>query len=267
MKNISAILIIAIMFCGCSKSGNTPTSPVDNPPAAVTLSTAGNTASSISISWTKNGDADFACYRVYRAASAGVSSSSNLLTTITAQSDTAYTDTTLSPSHTYYYAVYVADTANQTTKSNEVNPTTTSLTSLAVGIEPRVLTVANGSIFAISVWVESVTDLFGAAFEISFDSTKIVAESAQQGSFLGSNVIFYPHCDSVSSSASVAVTRLDGAIGVSGHGTLATVYFHAVGTGSTTISFTSDLALRKEDGASVNGFATVSKWDSRVSVQ
>ena len=260
-----AILAGSILFCGCSKGGTTPTTPADDPPAAVTLSAAGNTASSVSLTWTKNGDADFASYKVYRAASAGVSASSNLLATITAQSDTAFADTALSPNHTYYYAVYAVDGANQSTKSNEASATTTGLTSLAIGIDPRVLTVANGAKFSLGVWVESVTDLFGSSFELSYDNTKIVADSAKAESFLGTTVIFYQHY--ATDTASIAVTRMAGAGGVSGYGTLATVYFHAVGAGSTTINFTTDLALRKEDGASVTGFSTISKWVSQITVQ
>jgi len=138
-------------------------------------------------------------------------------------------------------------------------------TTLTIAIDPRDLTVSNGSPFSVTVWIYAVTELFGASFELSYDGTKITADSSTVGNFLGNDVIFFDHFSP--DTVSIAVTRKFGASGVDGQGILTTIYFHAVGTGTSTIDFTSNLALNKEDGTSVDGFANLDKWNASVEVK
>lgn len=266
MRNllIVSILVLVMLFVGCGKDDN-GTGPGDNPPQAVELTVTNSTGSSISLAWTKNTDTDFSYYKVYRDISSGVGTGSNNLNSITDQSDTTYTDTTISPHHTYYYKVYVFDTDNLSTGSNEVQTSTSGLTGLTIGIDPRVLIISNGSDFLLTVWIEAVSDLFGASFELYYDGSKITADSASSGGFLGSNVIFFDHY--TTDTVSIAVTRKAGAGGIDGYGTLAKVWFHAIGTGTTTVNFTSDLALNKEDGTSVDNFSTLDKWTASIEVE
>lgn len=136
---------------------------------------------------------------------------------------------------------------------------------LTIGIDPGRLTVSNGVNFMLAVWVDVVTELFGASFELSYDSTKIEADSAAVGDFLGSDVIFFDHYEP--GVVSIAVTRKAGAGGVDGYGTLARVHFHAVGTGTTAVEFTPDVALIKEDGAPVDSFDFLDKWSTSIKIQ
>ncbi|MBT7093602.1 MAG: hypothetical protein HN936_10170 [Bacteroidetes bacterium] len=101
------------------------TMPADTPPTAVELQTPSEiTVNSILLNWTRNFDSDFAAYKVYRDLSPAVSQNSELITTITGNSDNSYSDTGLQASTTYYYRVYVMDMVNQHTESNVVSATT-----------------------------------------------------------------------------------------------------------------------------------------------
>jgi phosphodiesterase/alkaline phosphatase D-like protein len=95
------------------------------PPTAVTLNDLSNiTSYSVDLSWSQNQDEDFASYKIYRDTSAGVDTNDTLVTTLTTQSTTSYTNTGLSPSTTYYYKVYVFDTESLSSGSNEKSGTT-----------------------------------------------------------------------------------------------------------------------------------------------
>lgn len=101
------------------------TMPADTPPTAVELQAPSEiTVNSILLNWTRNFDSDFAAYKVYRDLSPAVSQNSELITTITSNSDNSYTDTGLQASTTFYYRVYVMDMVNQHTASNVVTATT-----------------------------------------------------------------------------------------------------------------------------------------------
>ncbi|MBD3287224.1 hypothetical protein GF337_00335, partial [candidate division KSB1 bacterium] len=89
------------------------------PPAPV-----GNSLTSLNISWSKNEDTDFVAYRIYRSLTAGVDSTSTLISIIDDQNSTTYEDTGLQGNTTYYYRVYVYDSSGLTRGSNEVNGTT-----------------------------------------------------------------------------------------------------------------------------------------------
>jgi len=97
---------------------------IQNPPQAVTLLTpepVPGSFSSLNISWTQNGDADFGSYKLYRAQAQGVSLSSTFVTSITAQGSLSFTDTDLVSGTVYYYKVYVTDIQGLTSESNEVS--------------------------------------------------------------------------------------------------------------------------------------------------
>jgi len=101
------------------------TMPADEPPTAVELQTPSEmTVNSVVLNWTRNYDSDFAAYKVYRDSSPAVSQNSELITTITSNSDNSHSDTGLQASTTYYYRVYVMDMVNQHTESNVVSATT-----------------------------------------------------------------------------------------------------------------------------------------------
>lgn len=82
-------------------------------PSASTLTITSFDAVSVTLSWTKNADADFASYELVRAGSAddiASASTRESIVTITSQNTTTYTDDSVSPNTTYYYAIIVWDT-------------------------------------------------------------------------------------------------------------------------------------------------------------
>jgi fibronectin type 3 domain-containing protein len=95
------------------------------PPQAVTLNApTGVTETSLTLSWGQSPNADFASYKIYRSTSAGVTTSSTLVATITVKATTSYTDTGLTGNTTYYYKVFVNDTTGLSTGSNEISVST-----------------------------------------------------------------------------------------------------------------------------------------------
>ena len=93
-------------------------------PTAITdLSATGSSSSQITLNWTANTDSIFSSYKIYRSTSSGVDENDTLVTTITTQSTTSYTNTSLSTG-TYYYTIYVVND-NGSTPSNEVSATVT----------------------------------------------------------------------------------------------------------------------------------------------
>jgi len=76
----------------------------------LTISNPGTT--SLDLVWTQNLDpADtFSAYKIYRSELPQVDFNSTLVATITEQDTTTFTDTTLTPGHTYFYRIYVVST-------------------------------------------------------------------------------------------------------------------------------------------------------------
>lgn len=96
-------------------NANQPPQPVILYP----LSPIANSLTSLSLSWSKNDDNDFANYKIYRTRSPGVDSTSLLVTTISDQNTTNYEDTNLRENTEYYYKVYVYDTRGLSAGSTE----------------------------------------------------------------------------------------------------------------------------------------------------
>lgn len=81
---------------------------------------------SIALSWSRNNDADFDRYKLYRSYVPGVATSTQrrLLAEIEDPGQTDFTDSGLKPDSTYYYAVYALDAIGLSAISNEVAGTT-----------------------------------------------------------------------------------------------------------------------------------------------
>ncbi len=79
------------------------------------------TDKTLQLIWTQNQDTDFANYRLFRSNNAGVDTSSLLLTMITDQTTTSYTDSDIKEGVNYYYRLFVYDNSGLATGSNEVN--------------------------------------------------------------------------------------------------------------------------------------------------
>jgi len=96
---------------------------IQQKPAAVTLyspTPVGSSLTTLSLSWSKNEDTDFASYQVFRSKTAGVSdSTSSLIRTITDQSTINDEDLDLQEDTEYFYRIYVYDTGGLSSGSNE----------------------------------------------------------------------------------------------------------------------------------------------------
>jgi hypothetical protein len=105
-------------------SAVTPPPPDTTPPAAPTNLTATAIRSSqIDLDWSNNTEGDLLCYTVYRGATSG--GPYNLVAGNVAVS--AYSDTGLAESTTYYYVVTATDTTgNESARSNQAGATTPS---------------------------------------------------------------------------------------------------------------------------------------------
>jgi len=97
---------------------------IQNPPMAVTLTEPEVTEGAILLSWSESSAEDFSKYKVFRARLPGVSTTSKLLTTIdTFRSNTTYEDRDIEENTLYFYRVFVFDTENNFSGSNEASVT------------------------------------------------------------------------------------------------------------------------------------------------
>ncbi|MDY6787695.1 MAG: hypothetical protein SVK54_06190 [candidate division WOR-3 bacterium] len=255
---ISSILITFIAITGCGIINNN-----GNPPQAVELSVKASTETSITLEWTKNDDTDFSQYRLYRSDSSGVDSNAELISTITQKDSLIYNDSDIPLHSEYYYKIYVEDSENLMTGSNEVSGAVAVNTTPVILLSPSKKTMLEDDAFIMKVYADGVTDLFGSSFEIIFDS-EIKADSTIAGDFLGSDVVYFDNI--AADTVSVAITRKAGDGGVDGYGRLCTIYFHAVSTGSTNINFTSDVKLQKEDGSPITDIDKLESKGSSITV-
>lgn len=113
---------------------------------------------------------------------------------------------------------------------------------------------SSGGILAIDVKVNNVSNVFGAAFNIDFDSTKMTySNSYSAGSFLetgGNSVSYLPATQSGNSGKLiVGVSRQAPSGGQSGSGTLVTLKFNVTGGGS--VSFSNN-SLKDSSGNTIS---------------
>ncbi len=107
-----------------AKSNVIAAQTADNPPSAVTLSAYVVSEGEIELSWSRCTASDFASYRLFRSETADVTINSTLVKTQTDSATTTYRDTGRDPETDYYYAVFTADEAGLSSKSNVVKATT-----------------------------------------------------------------------------------------------------------------------------------------------
>lgn len=82
---------------------------------------------SVLLNWTKNTDRDFGNYRIFRSEGADVNLSSPLLTVNSSRDQITYQDVSLADKTTYRYVVYTFDVSGQSSRSNVVTITTSTL--------------------------------------------------------------------------------------------------------------------------------------------
>ena len=98
---------------------------VEESPPAVTLETPTDvTVSGLSLAWSPYAGGDFQCYKVFRHTAQNVDETHTLVATITDPDVTNFTDTALSARIRYFYKVYVYNTSDTGTPSNEASAQT-----------------------------------------------------------------------------------------------------------------------------------------------
>ncbi|MCX6830957.1 MAG: hypothetical protein NT028_02355 [candidate division Zixibacteria bacterium] len=107
-----------------AKSNVIAAQTANNPPTAVTLAAFVVSESEVELDWSRSTASDFASYQLFRSDSANVTGASALVQTQTNSATTTYRDIDRKPATDYYYAVFTADKAGLTSKSNIVKATT-----------------------------------------------------------------------------------------------------------------------------------------------
>lgn len=112
------------------------------------------------------------------------------------------------------------------------------------------------STFQVDIDVRDVTDLFGASFLLRWSNGEYIDfVQAEQGDFLGDDVIFFPVPDEPGNSLAIGVSRKAGQGVVSGSGTIARIRFKAGATtpDNTTVTFTlSEMNGTRSDGSTIS---------------
>jgi hypothetical protein len=114
-----------------------------------------------------------------------------------------------------------------------------------------------GSDLDLAVQASEVTDLYGVAFDLGYPASVLDFEGASQGDFLAQGGFQVSlQVAEETGNLIVGITRLGAVPGVSGSGTLATLRFDAVASGSGAISFSRQQAVGP-DGQPVAGLEFV----------
>ena len=100
---------------------------IEDMPDAVTLNALTPHLKSVDLSWTESALGDFVRYELYRSTTADVTTANDLVASFGTTAETSYTDTGLSIGATYYYRVFVINSRNVATPSNERFTTTVPL--------------------------------------------------------------------------------------------------------------------------------------------
>ncbi|MBI3922547.1 MAG: DNRLRE domain-containing protein, partial [Armatimonadetes bacterium] len=152
---------------------------VNNPPTAVSLNTPTNiTDTTLDLSWSQNGDADFQSYKLYRSTTPGVTEASTLVSSIQNQASCAFTDTGLTATTAVYYRVFVFDTGGLSSGSNEVSATTASppppppsVANLSVSATPTSIVADNAAQSTITATLTDVNNQPVADHVVDFTTT------------------------------------------------------------------------------------------------
>lgn len=129
------------------------------------------------------------------------------------------------------------------------SPTGSSSITPKVYMEPASITVTSSGSFTIKVYVENVTDLYYAAFDLVYDTAKVTLPDNNwaQGAFLqqdGASIYFSVGGEQPISGTmvkrNIGVSRLSSPVGVSGNGVLCSFTFNAAAAGTATIEFNQD---------------------------
>jgi len=132
---------------------------------------------------------------------------------------------------------------------------------LLMRLSPLYQELSAGSTGQIDIWIHNVDSLFGAAFRLLYDPSRIQIDGSAAGEFLGSgdDILYLAKGVEEESYYSIGVSRVrqgDGTrTGISGTGCLASVFFTALVQSESEISLAvmSETAISRPDGSAVDG--------------
>jgi hypothetical protein len=161
----------------------------DPPPKAISLSQPNSVAfSSMEIEWTVSLDFDFASYALYSSTTANVTTSSNLVTTITDKAKTSHSLSGLSESTTYYIKVFVYDQNGSYVPSNEVSAKTIEMPAPTITVTAPALVSDSGTVRAPASAIAGSATSPGAISSVSasINGTAATVSGTANWSFSGS---------------------------------------------------------------------------------
>jgi hypothetical protein len=111
----------------------------------------------------------------------------------------------------------------------------------AAGITLTAGTAPDTSTLILEVRANSVTDLYGVAFDLKYPNTVLRYVSATQGTFLPGAT--FQAVEGPAGTLVVGLSKLGAVAGTSGSGVLLTLQFQSVASGTGTFSFTNNQAI------------------------
>ncbi|MEK7274132.1 MAG: cohesin domain-containing protein, partial [Candidatus Desantisbacteria bacterium] len=110
--------------------------------------------------------------------------------------------------------------------------------SAALEITPDSVNITSMQPFTMDITVKDAVDLYGAGFDVTFDTGLIRVVEVREGTFLrdgATQTSFLKQIDNQQGRVVMGITRLGSIPGVNGSGTLATVVFKPISTGTATL--------------------------------
>jgi len=121
----------------------------------------------------------------------------------------------------------------------------------ASGISIASGAATTSSTLILEIRANSVTDLYGVAFDLHYPSTVLQLVQASSGTFLG-NATLQSAPGSGAGVLIVGLSKLGAASGTSGSGVLMTLEFRAIATGQGSFSFEQNSAINSSGQAPAN---------------
>ncbi|MEW5766161.1 MAG: cohesin domain-containing protein [bacterium] len=234
--SMMGILTLLLTGCGgCGGGGNSPTEPDQTPPA-ISNSSITPSAERALVYWETDKPA---------------TSQVNYGPSMAAIREQKKTDETyveehvvhlsaLNPDKTYYLMISSTD---QSGNANEPQILSFTTSHSALVMSPLLVDVKRKETFTIEIRAENVTNLFGTAFDLKFDSDYLEVDEVDEegivfGDFLENPLTFNMLTGNILSIATTQTNSGAGMKGVSGSGLLVTVPFKAKKAGNTQLNLT-----------------------------
>jgi general secretion pathway protein D len=110
---------------------------------------------------------------------------------------------------------------------------------IRIALVPAQVETTVGATVTLNLTAENARDLFAAPLMVKFDPKALQLREVTQGSLLsldGQQVIFTRNIRNDAGEATISISRMPGAGGVTGSGTLVTLTFDVIARGPTSVS-------------------------------